>query len=452
MEIIRTIQSRKTNNVFLEDVSNVKFRKDDKILSNFIRINSKIKYQTIIGFGGAFTEASAHVLATLPKEKQQQIIKSYFGKDGNAFNLGRVHINSCDFGLGNYTYVEDGDLDLHTFNIKHDTKEIIPMIKMAYKESKDMKLLASPWSPPAYMKTNNNMNYGGKLLKEYYDLWSRYIIKYLDEMEKQGIHISMLTVQNEPLATQTWDSCIYLPEDERDFIKDYMGPALLNSHKDVDLYIWDHNRGDVLVDYATRILDDKRANKYVKGLAFHWYVSEDFASLSKFHEMYPDKTLLFTEGCVEFGYKGGYDEAKAFDNGIRYAHHMINDFNNFSTGFIDWNLILDENGGPNHVFNNCEAPVMVTHDGKIIYNPSYYFIGHFSRFVKKGARRVQTVTVSNNQVLEAVSFENPDGSLVINVLNRGWIEETSLIIDGHIVNVVLPNQSITTLIIDLKGR
>ena len=449
MKIIKTIQTRKTNKVFHQEIENLEFNKDKDLLDNIVRVDTSKKFQTIQGFGGAFTEASAIALNYLDKDMQEKIIDAYFGKDGLNYNLGRVHINSCDFAKGNYTYIKDGDDKLTTFDLSHDKKEIFPfVIKASTKAQDKLLLLASPWSPPAFMKTNKNMNYGGKLLKEYYKTWADYFVKYIKEAKKLGIDISMVTVQNEPQATQTWDSCIYEPEDEKEFVKNYLGPAFIKNNLPVDIYIWDHNRGDVLVDRAIRILDDKKASKYIKGLAFHWYCSEDFESLSKFHNMYPNKSLLFTEGCVEYGVYG--DESKyRFENGEKYAHHMINDFNNYSEGFIDWNLLLDEQGGVNHVGNYCEAPIMINRKTKeVIYNSSYYYIGHFSKYVKRGARRVLTTTLSKSKTIEAVSFINPNGETIIIILNTGWIDKVSLVVDGNIVNITLPNQSITTYIIN----
>ena len=449
MKIIETIQSRKTNTVFLEKINNLEFNNDDKLFDNIVKINTHKSFQTIKGFGGAFTEASAYVLNQLPKEKQGEIMKAYFSKDGLNYNLGRTTINSCDFSLNNYCYVKDNDEDLSSFDLSHDMKQIIPMIKEAYKLSNnELRLLASPWSPPAYMKSNNNMNFGGHLLEKYRSLWAKYYVRYIQEMKNNGVNIDAISVQNEPAATQTWDSCLYSSSDERDFVKYYLHGELVNNGLDyIKVYVWDHNRGDILVNRAIDIFEDKKANKYIEGIAFHWYCSEDFQSLSKFHNLYPNKSILFTEGCVEYGVYG--DESKyRFENGEQYAYHMINDFNNYNEGFIDWNLILDSNGGPNHVGNFCEAPIMVDIEKqKIIYNSTYYYIGHFSKYVKRGAKRLLTTYISNNKTIHACAFKNPNDEIVIVILNKGYIENVSLLIDDNKVNLSLPNQSITTFIV-----
>ena len=453
MKIIRTIQSRKTNRVFWQDINNLKFNKKEELLNTFIKVDTTKKYQTIYGFGGSFTQSSGYVISSLDEQTYKKLIKAYYGKEGLNYNLGRVHINSCDFSLGNYTYVKENDKDLSTFDISIENKYVVNMILNAYENNQDIKLLASPWSPPAYMKDTKNMNYGGKLLEEYKPMWAKYYGKYIQEMKKEGVTINAITVQNEPAATQTWDSCIYSAYEEKEFVKNHLGPTLKEMGLDgVHIYVWDHNRGDILVNRAITYFDDKEASKYIHGLAFHWYCSEDFASLSKVHELYPNKALLFTEGCVEYGVYG--DESKLrWENGEHYAHHLINDFNNYSQGFIDWNLFLDENGGPNHVNNFCEAPIMINQKTKqIIYNVSYYYIGHFSKFVNRNARRLLTVYASNNNVVEATSFENENGEIVIVVLNRGYIENVTLIVDDNKVNLTLPNQSITTFIINKEGE
>lgn len=197
-----------------------------------VNICPDVTYQTFHGFGGALTEAAAHVYAGMSKEKQDEIIEAYFGKTGLRYNIGRIHMNSCDFALGNYTYVEEGDDKLETFDISHDRKEILPFLAAANAKTaegtntKGLKLLMSPWSPPAFMKTNGEMNYGGKLKDEYYAAWAEYFVKFIRAYQEAGADIEWLTVQNEPMAVQTWDSCIYTSEDESRFVRDYLGPKL----------------------------------------------------------------------------------------------------------------------------------------------------------------------------------------------------------------------------------
>lgn len=381
-----------------------------------VEVNPEIKYQDFIGFGGAFTEAAAVTFYKLPPDKQAEVLNAYFNPDtGHGYTLCRTHINSCDFSLNNYAYATvAGDTELKHFSVEHDRQALLPMIKAAFNVSgRAIKLLASPWSPPAWMKTNGEMNYGGKLKDEYYPVWAKYYCRYIQAYAAEGVPIWAITVQNEPEAKQTWDSCLYTAEEERDFVRDYLGPALARQElSDVHLLIWDHNR-DVIFERAKTVYDDPDAAQYVWGTGFHWYERpQRFDNVQKVHTAYPDKHLVFTEGCQEGGPHLG-----EWGLGERYAHAIINDLNTWTEGWIDWNLLLDENGGPNHVGNYCSAPVIAdTQTGTLHYQSSYYYIGHFSRFIRPGAHRIGC-TVTHN-ALEATAFRHSEGSIVIVVLNQ----------------------------------
>ncbi|MFH5881045.1 glycoside hydrolase family 30 protein [Liberiplasma polymorphum] len=374
-----------------------------------LQMNSEKTYQSVVGFGGAFTEASAYTLSKMSKENRDKVLDLYFNSEtGLRYNLGRVAIHSCDFALENYTYVEENDVELKTFNIERDFKWVIPMIKDAEMiRNASIEILASPWSPPAWMKTNNEMNHGGSLKPEFFQPWANYYIKFINAYENAGINIFGLTVQNEPAAKQVWDSCIYTAEEERDFVKNYLGPTLHKSgHEDKKLIIWDHNR-DILVERASTVLSDIEASKYVWGTGVHWYVSEAFENLTKVKELFPDKHLLFTEGCIEGGVRLG-----SFETGERYARNMIGDFSNFLEGFIDWNLVLNEIGGPNHVGNYCDAPIICDTKNDVVHvNSTYYAIGHFSKYVDVGALRIDTDL--DHAHIKQVAFKNPNGSIIM---------------------------------------
>ncbi|MFI8684354.1 glycoside hydrolase family 30 beta sandwich domain-containing protein [Rossellomorea sp. NPDC077527] len=409
-----------------------------------IQLDPERKYQEMLGFGGAFTESAAHSLSLISPEKREEIIRRYFDPvEGLGYRFGRTHINSCDFSLENYTYVEDGDDSLESFSIEREKKLVIPLIREAMTVAgRELSIVASPWSPPAWMKTNGEMNNGGKLLPQYESVWADYYSKYIDAMEKEGIPIWGLTIQNEPEAKQVWDSCLYTGEEERDFIKNHLGPSLeKHGHEDVKVIIWDHNR-DVIYERAKAVLSDPEAAKYVWGTGVHWYVSEEFENLSKVHDDFPDKHLIFTEGCIEGGVQPG-----AWDTGERYGRNIIGDLNNYLEAWIDWNMVLNEVGGPNHVGNYCDAPVIVdTVNDDVRYNSSYYYIGHFSKYIKKGARRIGC-EVSGDAVL-ATSFENADGEIVVVVMNAGdREEEISLECGVNNFSTSLPLHSIATFII-----
>jgi len=413
------------------------------IESPTIKLNKNEIRQEILGFGGAFTEAAASIYHKLDTEKKEEIIQAYFGANGNGYTMGRTHINSCDFSLGNYTYCDTpGDIELKDFSISRDRKMLIPLIKDAIgKAETPIQIMASPWSPPAWMKTNGQMNHGGKLKKEFRDVWARYYCKYINAYEKEDILIWGISVQNEPAAKQTWDSCIYTAEEERDFIRDYLGPVLESRNLlDKKVIIWDHNR-DIMVERARTVLNDPEAEKYVWGTGFHWYNGDCFDAVQQVHDEFPDKKLIFTEGCQENGPHTG-----SWDLGERYATSIINDLNRWTVAWIDWNLILDENGGPNHVGNYCSAPIIVdTNTQEILYQSSYYYLGHFSRFIKRGDRIIECENKTDN--LLALASINDSGITTTILMNKKNTQENCIYMDGDVIlDLCIPSRSIVTLI------
>lgn len=434
---IKTIKGEKP----MQEKTDFIIKEDNEREHELINIFPDIEYQEIKGFGGAFTEAASTTIDKLSPENRERIIKLYFDKEeGIGYNYGRVHINSCDFSLGNYACVEEGDETLETFNIDRDKKSLVPMIKDAMKYS-DIHMFASPWSPPAYMKTTGEMNRGGKLKEEYFELWSEFYVKFIEAYKKEGIDIKGISVQNEPKAVQKWDSCVYTAEEERDFVKNYLGEKM--AKMGVQVMFWDHNKERV-VDRARVMLDDKESAKYIHGLAFHWYSGDHFEQLDMFNRLYPDKDLIFSEGCYEYSL-GEEDTVKI---GEKYAHDMIGNFNNYCNVFCDWNLVLDEKGGPNHVGNFCDAPIMAdTVNDKVYIHDSYYYIGHFSKYVKKGARRIGSSKWTPD--VDTVAFKNPDGSIVSVVLNATDSEKAiCFYLNGKTVETKAEPHSIATYIFE----
>jgi glucosylceramidase len=413
---------------------------------NGYRLDPATEYQRIMGFGGAFTEAAAYTLSRMSEENRRRALRRYFDPDdGLAYNIGRIPVHSCDFSLGNYTYIEEGDTSLTSFDLSHEEQWLFPTIRDARDiRGDDIRLLASPWSPPAWMKSNREMNNGGKLLPEYRELWADYLLRYVREMRELGFDLWGLTVQNEPAAVQTWDSCIYSGEEERDFVRDFLGPrAQASGLGDLKILVWDHNR-DIIVDRAKAVLSDPEAAKYVWGVGFHWYVSEEFGNVGEVHRLFPDKHLLFTEGCQEGGVHLG-----SWETGERYARNMIGDFSNWCEGYLDWNLVLDETGGPNHVGNLCDAPIIAdTAKDRLIFNSSYYYIGQFSRHISPGALRIGLDSISDGrETLPAVAFRNPDGSLVAVVLNETDEPGTiAITLGGETADLDMEDRSIATIV------
>ena len=379
-------------------------------------------FQSFLGIGGALTDASAETFAKLSKEKQQEFLKAYYDAEiGIGYTLARTNIHSCDFSSDSYTYVNKGDVELKSFSVDHDKKFRIPFIKQVMAATGgSLTLYASPWSPPAWMKDNGSMLQGGKLLQDYKQSWANYYVRFIQAYEKEGIPIWGLSVQNEPMAKQKWESCIFTAQEERDFIKQFLGPTLKNAGMaDKKLVAWDHNR-DLVQHRASILLDDKEAAKYIWGIGYHWYETwtgsaMQYENIKQVHETYPSTNLLFTEGSIE-SFK--FDKINEWALGEKYGSSMINDFNSGSVGWTDWNVLLDENGGPNHVANYCFAPIIAdTRIDSLLYTNIYYYIGQFSKFIKKGAQRIACTT--NRDKLLATSFLNPDNSMVVVVMNGG---------------------------------
>jgi glucosylceramidase len=406
--------------------------------------------QTFLGIGGAITDASAETFAKMPKEKQQEILDAYFdAQKGIGYTLARTNIHSCDFSSGSYTYITEGDKALRSFSVDHDKQFRIPLIKQAMATAGGrLTLFASPWSPPAFMKSNNDMSHGGKLKPEFYQSWANYYAKFIKAYEREGIPIWGISIQNEPMATQRWESCIYTAEEERDFLKRYLGPTMIREgFGDKKIIAWDHNR-DLLYQRASTLLSDPQAARYVWGIGFHWYEPWSggepmFDNVKLVHESFPAKNLIFTEGCKE-----AFDIHRVNDwkLGELYGRSMINDFNNGTVGWTDWNILLDETGGPNHVGNLCFAPLHGdTKTGRLIYTNAFYYIGHFSKFIRPGAKRI--VSSPSRSALLSTAFVNPDGSVAVVVMNQSEQQVAyHLWVEGRAAEVNSPPRSIQTLV------
>lgn len=406
-------------------------------------------FQTFRGIGGALTDASAETFAKLPADKQEAFLQACFDRDkGIGYSIARTTIHSCDFSSGSYTYVQEGDKALKTFSVAHDEQYRIPFIKKAIAAAGGkLDLYVSPWSPPAWMKDNNNMLQGGKLKPEYYQSWANYYVKFIQAYERKGIPVWGLTVQNEPMAKQTWESCMYTAEEERDFIKKFLGPTLVrNGMKNKKLIAWDHNR-DQLYQRASTILNDPLAAQYVWGIGFHWYESWTGApipeNVKRVSESFPGKHLLLTEAC---NFPFSWKTIEQWHWGENYGREMINDFNNGAEAWTDWNILLDETGGPNHVKNFCFAPVHAdTRKGSLHFMNSYYYIGHFSKYIRPGAKRI-SCSSSRAQLL-VTAFRNPDGKIAVVVMNTGSTRmDYRLYVGGHAVEAKCLPHSISTLV------
>lgn len=404
-------------------------------------VDTSRRFQTHLGFGGAFTEAAATVWQGLPEKARAQLLRDCFDPvHGHGYTLGRVHMNSCDFALGNYAHAaQPDDFALVGFSIERDRRALLPFIRAAQQAAgRPLQLLASPWSPPAWMKTNGDMNHGGRLRPECREAWAQCYVRFIRAYAAEGVPVWGVSVQNEPMARQVWDSCLFSAEEERDFVRDHLGPALRDAGLgDVKIVIWDHNR-DLMVERARVVYADEQAARFVWGTGFHWYGPEHFDHVQQVHDAWPDKHLLFTEGCQEGGPHAGEWEV-----GERYAHHVTQDLNHWTVGWIDWNLLLDERGGPNHVGNFCSAPILAdTARGELMHQSAYWALGHFARFIRPGAQRVRVLAAEE---IDATAFVSPGDATVVVTVNRNDRPLRFVLdIDDACAVVELPPHSIAT--------
>jgi len=442
------VQTARDTGDLMASLADVPFMVDFAFDGPVVDVDLAATDQKIVGFGGAFTEASALVFKGLRKDLQQEVLDKYFGPDGIGYSTGRVPINSCDFSPASYSFDDvEGDFELKHFDtgVRHDTEVMIPFIQAAQrllaKHGKALRLLASPWSPPAWMKTNGQMVHSGSpgLRAECRASWAKYISKWISAYKAHGLPIWALTAQNEPMASQEWESCVYSAQQGAEFIGHFLGPTIREDHPEVAMFAYDHNKEDSY-DWAHSTYSHEAASTFVQGLAVHWYDGDGFETVRRVHRDFPHAVILPTEATYErHRWAPGSSLATGdWKFGEGYAHDIIGDLNAGASGWTDWNLILDERGGPNHVDNVCDAAMVASLSGEELHvHPQYYFIGHFSKYLLPGSVRVETSvcgtasyrgsrrpygTCSDEDGLQATSFLRPDGRVATVVLNCGGAE------------------------------
>ncbi|NBC24588.1 MAG: glycosyl hydrolase family 30 [Bacteroidetes bacterium] len=437
-----------------------------------IAIDPDTTFQTLLGFGGSFTESSAYLLNQLSEGNRKKIIDAYFGPEGAKYSLTRTHINSCDFSLSQYSYHPKADKELPDFSVKEDEDDIIPMIKDAMEVSEDgFKIISSPWTAPPWMKDNKEW-VGGKLLPEYYDSWALFFSKYLRAYAERGIDIWGVTVENEPHGNgNNWESMHYTPKEMTDFVEFHLGPQLNeDGWGDIKIFGYDQNRKG-LPEWIDEMYRDSASSRYFDGTAIHWYEStyEVFPEeLQYAHSKAPDKMLIETEGCIDdevphwkddewywskeatdWGWEWAAEEDKylhpKYVPVYRYARDIIGCMNNWVEGWIDWNMVLDRQGGPNWFENWCAAPVIVDPEADEVYfTPLYHTMAHFSKFIRPGAKRIKVDSGSEN--LEVTAAKNPDGSIAVVVLNQGETSQSfSLVVSGTERNIKINPKALQTI-------
>ena len=443
-----------------------------------ITIDTSVSFQTITGIGGSFTQASAHLLNQLSKENRRKVLEAYFGDDGAKYSLTRTHINSCDFSTHQYAYVADGDTALTSFSLQATQDDLMPMIKDAQAISKEgFKIIASPWTAPPWMKDNNDWR-GGRLKPEYRSIWASYFAKYIDAFKAEGIPIWGVTVENEPLGNDNnWESMHFTPEEMSDFVNNYLGPTFEKEGLDaIKILGYDQNRGDELKHWVDVMFSGQGTKNYFDGTAVHWYAStiDVFAdNLLYAHKAAPTKHLIQTEGCIDadtprWQQDDWYWQAAATDWGFdwapeqdkhlhpayvpvfRYANDIIGCLNNQVDGWIDWNMVLDKQGGPNWFKNWCVAPVIADPEkDEVYFTPLYYTMMHFSRHIRPGAVRIG-LSVNNNDI-KVTAVRNPDQSVAAVLFNpTAKPHNIHITCNNQTFDFNLPGKALQTLVLTTK--
>ncbi len=366
--------------------------------------------QAFFGFGGAVTEAAAYTYSLMNDEQKQALLTAYFAPDRMNYQFVRVPIDSCDFSLGQYDgYTETGAPDLSRIE-----KTILPMLRdIEAIANRKAPIMLSPWSPPAFMKTNGLREQGGKLKPEYRAAWADYLCRCVKAYRDLGFAVDRMSLQNEPKAVQTWDSCLFTAAEEKAFLRDFMYPALQRyGLTDVKVYLWDHNKERVYE--RMRDMIDEKTDPMVAGACFHWYSGDHFEALDLCRKRFPKKDLMVSESCIEYRF---YSKEDVTGAAVKLSHELIGDLNHGITAFCDWNLLLDETGGPNYVGNLCLAPFLFDRTKKALLPQlvqTYYEA--FAAAIVPGSVRIETTRFSDD--VDATAWRRPDGSIALLLLNR----------------------------------
>jgi glucosylceramidase len=415
----------------------VLFTKQSSGISSFtentyptINVASSIIYQKIDGFGYSLTGGSALHINKMSSSARANLLNELFKYDGNNIGVSylRISIGASDLDAAPFSYndlpIGETDVEMTKFSINEDKKNLIPVLKEILAINPSIKIMGSPWSPPTWMKTNQNSK-GGSLKPQYYDAYAKYFVKYVQAMATEGIVIDAITVQNEPLHPGNNPSLLMEASDQAIFIKNHLGPAFKANNITTKIIIYDHNADRT--DYPISILNDLDAKKYIDGSAFHLY-GGNIGDLSKVHTAHPDKNLYFTEQWV------GSNEK--FEDNLKWHTReiIIGATRNWCKTVLEWNLAANSNLEP-HTDGGCtECLGALTIDGNTVTrNVAYYIIAHASKFVRPGSTRVNSNYLSD---LPNVAFKAPNGDIIVIVLNNTGVQKT--------FNVNADNETITT--------
>lgn len=427
----------------------VLFQEDLEIEKEVVNLYPDVYYETFEGFGGAVTDSAAYVYSLMNKEQKEKLLDTYFSPTQMKYQLVRIHMDSCDFSVEQYEAVSDeNDVELQSFSFERTEKYILPMlIDIREKVGSNLKLMLSPWSPPAFMKTNGKRTGGGSLRSEYRTLWAEYICRYIKEFQSNGFFVQRISIQNEPKAVQTWDSCVYTVSEEKEFLRDFLYPALQkHGLSEVEIFVWDHNK-ERIYERIRDILDNT-TDSIVTGAAFHWYSGDHFEALNLVRQKYPGKKLILSESCLEYS---EFDESSIQEQAVRLSHEIIGDLNHGMCAFYDWNILLDEKGGPNHVGNYCHAPFLYDRlQKKLMPQTTLNHFYHFSHFIVPGSVRIGHSRYTDR--IEVVSYLTPADEIVVILLNRQKeAQKTVIRMENNCAEIMLLPESISTCVI-FKGN
>ncbi|SFU41904.1 glucosylceramidase [Pustulibacterium marinum] len=409
-----------------------------------ITINSGEQLQEIEGFGAALTGSSAYLIKNkLSAAQRNALLADLFNaENGIGLSYLRLTVGASDFSLEDFTYddmpsgITDENLD--NFSIAHDETNVIPVLSDILAINPNIQLMGSPWSAPAWMKTNQSL-YGGTLSTSYYNTYANYLVKYIEAYATHGITINAITPQNEPLHTSGYPTMKMEATEQAAFIKNALGPVFAANDIDTKIIAYDHNFDET--SYPLTVLADEDAAQYVSGSAFHAYAGE-VSAMDNVHAAYPDKDLYFTE-------ISGGEWSTDFGSNLKWytRNILIGTTRNWSKTALFWNLALDTNHGPtNNGCSDCRGVVTIDDAGDVSENVEYYALAHFSKFVRPGAHRISSTTFDASTGLYNVAFENTDGSMVLIVLNESpSTKNFSVVLGDHRFDGSIPQSSVATI-------
>ncbi|XP_044736956.1 lysosomal acid glucosylceramidase-like [Chrysoperla carnea] len=425
-----------------------------------ITISRAKKYQTIMGFGGAMTDATGINIVSLPKEAQDLLMQQYFGDNGIQYTIIRVPVGGSDFSTHPYT-LDDTPNDSSFTNFKlaeEDYKYKIPLLKQAMNLSKTypIKLMGAPWTAPPYMKDSKDYIGGGRLLDQYYPGYAEYLIKFLQAYKEEGLNFYIMSSQNEPVFGSApgydFNGMGFEPSSQAAFVGNHLGPSMeQNGLGNVKILIGDDQR-PFMYRWVQIYLQNENASKYASGVGIHFYLDEEAPPeiLTRIHELpgFENKFILYTEACQGSAGKFRGVRLGSWKFGTGYLSNIIDDLNNWSVGWVDWNMALDLEGGPNWAKNFVDSPIIVNASAKEFYkNPMYYALAHVSKFIVPGSVRIDMT--NDSDFVKATAFETPNNQTVVVLLNTRDRETSISIKDeekGYIANLKMEPESMITLV------